>query len=603
MRKVLPALLLLSGAATGLAYWFISGILRPAEPIPVTILYRFGDTDYLSLIYAVSRFQFHEFVTTGLGTPRWISFPPGLSMFYALPIAIFGDSGFPIGDALLSMLRMVACILAARSFTRERGTTACIALAIFVLTGPLPYVSRYWELFYRPLWDLRYLRPYVTGIFSLALIVSTCHVHRMLSDGRVHWGLCALQGVLIGLAAQGDFHLAVIATFASTVILATALIYSPAMWKGTFTATLAIGLACLAVMTPMLIEVIFAQPDALARLGQVTISRLHPPLLWDLVRWPETIALGMICLVIGGWRIGGAGMQMARQLLFITYLFVIVAIFAAPLSVIVLGRGIQMHHFPFRGWGFTILGLTIAALIAGLALADALVARRHRQVRIVFLAALATGLLGGHFAYITLQSARAARLETQQRVFPSAGLEPVAGYRHDLDNLWGELQKRDYQNADVLGTFNQQLGMLWLTRRRHHLWNPDPFLTTVDDYVIEQRVLAFAQLVQMSREEFNTHLQDSYFQVWFLGSNKWARLGRYQGPGLAVHDSEVKALDAAFANPISLNSRLDIVILERSGSFATDKGPAEGFRKTYENLTFTVWLKDSLVGGSQSAGN
>jgi hypothetical protein len=79
--------------------------MRPDGSFPVTILYRFGDTDYLSLFYALSRFQFHEFVSQGIEPPRLIGFPTGLSFLYGLPIAAFGDAGIPIADVVISMLR------------------------------------------------------------------------------------------------------------------------------------------------------------------------------------------------------------------------------------------------------------------------------------------------------------------------------------------------------------------------------------------------------------------------------------------------------------------------------------------------------------------
>jgi hypothetical protein len=80
MKRLLLGLSGLIAAASGLIYWIVSIILQSNEPFPVIIFYRFGDTDYLSLIYALSRFRFHEFVTEGIEAPRLLSFPPGISM-------------------------------------------------------------------------------------------------------------------------------------------------------------------------------------------------------------------------------------------------------------------------------------------------------------------------------------------------------------------------------------------------------------------------------------------------------------------------------------------------------------------------------------------
>src|SRR5580692_1380313 len=83
---------------SGLLYWPISFVLQPGQPLPVTILYHFGDTDYLDLYYAAARFRFHEFLTEGIEAPRLVPFPYGLAYIYGLPIMLFGDAGFMVGD-------------------------------------------------------------------------------------------------------------------------------------------------------------------------------------------------------------------------------------------------------------------------------------------------------------------------------------------------------------------------------------------------------------------------------------------------------------------------------------------------------------------------
>src|SRR5206468_2634029 len=120
------------------------------------------------------------FVTQGIEPARLIGFPTGLSLLYALPIAILGDAGFPVADLLISILRMAVCLLAARVFFRTPAAIAAAATAVFVFTGPLPLLSHFWTLFYRPLWDMRYLRPFVTGLFALLLVINTHYFDRAL---------------------------------------------------------------------------------------------------------------------------------------------------------------------------------------------------------------------------------------------------------------------------------------------------------------------------------------------------------------------------------------------------------------------------------------
>jgi hypothetical protein len=583
MQKNALMLLLPVAAASGLVYWLISAALLGTEPFPVTILYRYGDTDYLSLIYAFSRFQFHEFATEGLGPPRLLSFPPGLAMFYALPIAILGDYGFPVADVVVAILRMAVCFLVAKAIFKSANAAAMAAIVIFVVTGPLPLVSRYWELFNRPLWDMRLLRPYVGGLLALSLVLTTHRVRAMLSGGRYQWRLCAVHGVSIGLAAQGELHLGIIASFSTAAVLAYSAATVPNGWRRAIASGAWIGGACLIVLIPMVIEVLASHPDVLGRFGQRTVSRLSPPLLFDLVQWFDVAALGLIAAVIAWRRVGDDAMTEGRQLLMMSCFYVLMAALSTPLSGMVLGRGVQMFHFPFRSWGFTILGYTIAGLIAVPHFLKRITKNGGRPTAALTAGALIA--LSIHFAHMARTSLDFSRRDVQQRSYPGEGLEPIVGYRTDLGGLWKELQREQYRERRVLGTLNQQLAMLWLTRPGHYTWNPDPFVSMVTNDDIEKRLIAFCQLVQMTPESFARHLREMYFRVYLLSSQRWSEFG--------MPDTEHHRLVDRYATPMPVDPSLDIVILEREGSFRDLPGPERGFHKTYENRTFSLWLRDS----------
>jgi len=561
--------------------------LRSNEPFPVTILYRFGDTDYLSLIYAFSRFQFHEFVTEGIEAPRLLSFPPGISMFYAAPIALVGDYGFPLADGVLSVVRLAVCFLLSRIFFRSPLAVISACLAIFVLTGPLPLVSRYWELFYRPLWDMRYLRPFVTGLFALALVVSIYHLYATRPGSRIRPALCVIHGVLIGLAAQGDLHLAIIASFTTAVVLTYSVVRSPTRWGAPVIAGVQIGAACLIAVSPMIVEVLNSTPDALRRLGDVTLSRLHPPILFDIVPWAEISALGVIYFVLEWRKIGGEILRPGRDLIFVTFLLAVMSVLSTPLSSIILGRGIQMHHFPHRSYGFTILGYVLVSLLMASICLEWLRTRFSPCVPMAMACGAIVFLVVGHLSFQTFRSIEIARSDIQQRTFDSEGWDRIPGYRHDLDELWRELAGPQYRNDRVLGTFDQQLGMLWLTRPDHWLWLPDTVLTTVPDAAIEERVISLAQLVQMTPHKFVQRLNEIYFTVRVLGCWKW-------WPEWRVPESDRGRLEAQYAEPTPIRGRLDLVVLEHGGSFDDLGEPTTGFRKTYENATFAVWRRKTV---------
>jgi hypothetical protein len=582
MDRLLLGLSGLIAAASGLIYWIVSIILQSNEPFPVLILYRFGDTDYLSLIYALSRFKFHEFVTEGIEAPRLLSFPPGISMFYAVPIALVGDYGFPLADGVVCVVRLAVCFLLSRIFFRSPMVVISAGLAIFVLSCPLPLISRYWGLFYRPLWDMRYLRPFVTGLFALALVVSIYHLYAVRPGNRIRPALCVLHGALIGLAAQGDLHLAIIASFTTAAVLTWSVARSPTRWAAPVIAGMQIGAACLIAMSPMIVQVLNSTPDASRRLGEVMLSRLHPPILFDIV--PEISALGIIYFVLEWQKIGGEIFRPGRDLIFVTFLLAVMSVLSTPLSSVILGRGIQMHHFPYRSYGFTILGYALVSVMMASICLEWLRRRFSPYVPTAMACGAIVSLVVVHLSFQTFRSIEIARSDIQQRTWDHEGLDRIPGYRHDLDELWRELAGQQYRNDRVLGTFDQQLGMLWLTRPDHWLWLPDPFLTTVPDAAIEERVISLAKLVQMTPQKFLQRLNEPYFIVWVLGSWKW-------WPETRPPESDRLRLEAQYAEPTPIRGRLDVVVLERRGSFDDLREPTTGFRKTYENATFVVWKR------------
>lgn len=581
-------LAILTAGISGLLYWIVAALIRPNASFPVTILYRFGDTDYLSLFYALSRFQFHEFVTQGIEPARLIGFPTGLSFLYALPIAVFGDSGFPVADLIISMLRMTACLLAARIFFRTPAAIAAAAIAVFVLTGPLPLLSDYWTLFYRPLWDMRYLRPFVTGLFALCLVINTHYFNEALYRPLPDWRLSIFQGALIGLTVQGDLHLAMIACFVTGTLYLYAIIRKPSRWN-TLLASAGITATAIAVMLPLVIvQLINTNPDASRRLGWVTLSRTNPPLMWPDVPWQGILTLSVLFALIWWKQIGGDKLRNGRRMVGLSLLFAVMSVLSLPLSAIVLGRGIQVFHFPFRAFGFVILGFAFVGLILGWFAFHSLARLSSLRTATLVVGSAVAVLALIHGLFFGVRAADEVTKSAQQR--PSLGAL-VPGYHSDLDALWRELSGPRYRNMHVAGTFDQQLGMLWLTRPSHWLWLPDPFLTTVSDSAIENRVISFCQLIGMSPTEFDRDLGDPYFVTYILNSFEW--------PQHSPPASERLRLDASYKIPHKIDGRLDLVVLVRSPGYGHFPEVRANFEKTFENATFTVWARPDEIDASE----
>ena len=213
-----------------------------------------------------------------------------------------------------------------------------------------------------------------------------------------------------------------------------------------------------------------------------------------------------------------------------------------------------------------------------------------------------------HLAFICYRSIGQATTEFQQRSWVS-GWAPISGYRTDLIALWQELARPAYAEASVLGTFDHQLGMLWASRERHRLWLPDTFLSTVPNVAIERRLVAFAQHVGMSQTTFAALVPEEYFYNHIINGMRWhaSRHYMFSDPTQYNRDDqhriassdwstiaptdEVNRLRELYKHPVPIEGRLDVIIINRRSSLGDIPGPKLGYRQTYENQSFTVWLK------------
>jgi hypothetical protein len=139
-------------------------------------------------------------------------FPYGLAYLYGVPIKLFGDAGFVVGDVIISIARIAVCMLLMRPFYRTPAARLAAAIVLFTMTGPVPGLSRVWTMFIHPLWDLRNIRPFITGMVALTLVYTTWLVNEDLAAPRPSRVLYVVQGALIGLVMQGDLHTGIIAS-------------------------------------------------------------------------------------------------------------------------------------------------------------------------------------------------------------------------------------------------------------------------------------------------------------------------------------------------------------------------------------------------------
>jgi hypothetical protein len=607
----------------GLSYWLVSVLLHPDEPVSIRIMYRYEDTDYLPLIYTVSRFNVHEFVTLrGAGV---LPFPILFDLPHAAMIALLGDWGFAAADALVMSAWFTLFFLIANIFTKAPSASAFIGLVMLIAAGPWGWIEVLpadlkWQFgIIFDVWGFRYTRPFIAGLFMLALILTTHAITESLIERTARPGTYALHGVLLGSSVQGDVHLAIIGCFVTATIYLF-FIATRSVDRLSIKAPLVTAIGCAVAVLPMAIQYSMGgNTEYTARMGMFSVDRWNPPIYFDIGD-----AIGLVAILSLWGAISLAARRYASNrtrhinlLLGTILLYAVFSILAMPLSATLTGRAFLLYEFHDRRMKFSALGYTvILGILIALSCQDW---RGWRpgpdKLRLAAKLAFATLIAAVAIAGIrssTLIAADQARTTAQPSAWDNAGWPALPNYRADFVELANELRRPQYGDAQVLATFDQQLGMWWLAFRKGYLFIPDPLLSNKPDKVIEERTLQLLYLVGSNTEFLDEKLNDVYFDINFFSHDKWQASAAYTYSELEdytatqieriarttvldswsviVPRSERERLLAAFRHSIEPELLPDIIILPSGAGYDKLGGPGGPYCLAYENTTFRVWI-------------
>jgi hypothetical protein len=592
-------------------------------------MYRYDDTDYLPFIYALARLKLYDFVT--LDASKIVSFPLLFEIPHSAMIALFGDWGFLIGDALVMSIWFILFFFVAKIFTDKPRAVPFIALVMLVAAGPndraavLPASGALG--FHLDVWTFRYTRPFVAGLFMLALVLTTRLVAKSLIERRARLGIFATQGLLLGGAAQGDMHLAIIGCFVTAALYVFSTIRekfnnlslsAPAMTAVGF----ALGVFPMAVQ-----QVMGGNAEYTARLGMFSINRSMPPIYFD---YRDVISLISISILWGVvWILArhysADRLREINLLIGVILVYVVFSVLAIPLSTGLTGRAFLLYEFHDRRMRFSSLGYIVVFGLLLVLTYNSWKARLNPKPlpmvgQLVFAVLFfAVAMIG--IGSSALMAAHRAATTVQPRVWDSTwptgwtGWPALADYRVNFVRLSDELRRLEYNKARVLATFDQQLAIWWLAFRRGYLFIPDPFLSNVSDALIERRTLELLNLVGADSEFLERKLDEDYFVKRFLGHDKWQASRAHTFSSLwdyipaqidqigrtTVLDSwyvflprsERERLVAAFTHSGAPERLPDLIILPNGAGYDRLGGPGSPYQLTYQNSTFRVWLRPS----------
>lgn len=198
----------------------------------------------------------------------------------------------------------------------------------------------------------------------------------------------------------------------------------------------------------------------------------------------------------------------------------------------------------------------------------------------------------------------------------------IPNYRSDFAELARELGRQQYAKDQVLGTFDQQLGMWWLAFRRGYLFIPDAFVSAAPNSLIQRRTLELLRLAGATSQFLNRRLNEPYFIERFLSHGAWQASKAYtyrpiddynqtqadyikrttvlNSWSVITPHSERRRLLAEFNSVPEPAQPPALIILPKGAGYETLPGPAAPYQLAYENGTFRVWrLATEMQGGQR----
>jgi hypothetical protein len=590
--------------------WAIAVPLHPHEDPGVRVMYTTSiDAQYLPQIAAGAQLNFGEselYESYGQGLK---SFPFASTLPYSFCYALFGWVGFPLIEAVVSVLMLILVA----TFLRKCGVARA-----WSWLGGLLYISTYAEVVRFlglrgwsvpipfALWSTRGPRPFLTDLYvfgTLILLLRVCGPE-LRATRFADW---AGVGLGIALLLQSDLYSAItVGSVAGIVVLWQAA--RPTSGGRSFGASAArtgVLAAVIAVAAwPFVVQRLHEHPDIPARFGLFKYPDPRPPFLgagdwvWLGVAW---LAAGLLAVCqspesppatrYGPWLLG---------------VLCTVSFFALPFVTGLTGKLIQIHQFRDRFLAFTAVTFLAALLAVGRWLTCRFVRRPSRVVLTLILAASALNVaIAAARGWVKAHYTHSPRLQTPA----------LPNYRHDLDALAQEFAKPEYADCRVLGTLDYETDLWWSTFRGR-IYLPDAFITNAPDADLERRYATFFKIVGAGEDQFIAFLRDPVKLFHWLGALKYqvnvyyshAPLDRlldppspeelesttYGFPQVRLsRDAERRLRELFRACDPNLASapRLDLIVLPNSPDTRDLAPPTDQFEPAYQNESFRAYRR------------
>lgn len=597
--------------------------IRPDESQNVALLYR-SDPHYLPLIAFLSRGRLGEAtIHPDEQEDRGLTSYPFLAIaLHAGLFAVFGWVGIYMADALV----YVAVALVFRLFLRRLGiarwlaTTAALALVGNVFSLPDMVVQHMgWTT--RPVlqtYDWRIARPLVTDLFFFLTLLGMADVFRPRPLPRSHapW---VLLGLGFATLVQGSFPQAAVMTLALPLTFLLALLFRRGE-RSTLLRGGGVTLLCaIAASMPFFLQRLTEPKELQIRIYLVMPE--HVRSAWGLVEWHggRLFAYLALCLLLLAWtgfhrrKRQSASLAWRIRAVGFVPLYLILAYLGPAITLLVFGRTRQPADF----YHAFLVGGSYFFVLAGLFVWHDVHKRLSRTLR--RRVAVSVPLLLVPFCLFALhQRAREAAVWSTAVPYSvefAPQVHRIPSYRTHFSELTEELRRPLYKHAEVLGTYDKQLFLWWVTFQGRYSLLVDPYCSIQSDGELENRFVWFAKYLGAGESDVSELLHsggEGLVSTWVGGAHYVAvdGLTRYPLESYSAADQkrirnspvfswrhalpeheEARLLSLFRERDVTENPpRVDLVVLPKV-PFLDSLRPPESYRKTFENAGFRVWLR------------
>lgn len=602
------ALCLMIAIANALLPWIITGVMRPSEPLSVSIIYRNvrGDIQYYPMISHLAQGDYREFCVWEQRGRNWHFFPVASLLLHAICIFLFGNWGFICADVLVTIIFYWLLYYFWRLFHIGKTLSAISSLLLVlqipfilgILVGPIAFEIA-------PVWGQRLPRPFVCELFLLLVLIAVSAILRKNSADGKWW--CVLGAGMAALI-QSDIHSAFV--MATSIPVCIWLVASgtdkSSLWRNTLLAALS-GAIC---VLPLVLQRLQHLPDVATRCGLFAAARLAPLYSGaEIAKCLVPLAFFALCY----W----ANLQYRRlhkPLLYFCVLAVIVHL-AVPLSIIVTGHGIQLYQFRDRA-SRIMTYCVLVCILWGLDCLSRRVLKHYRlgeELQRRLQLAVVLSLLIFASCYFWLSYPGISQLYSghmRPKFYPQFRRE----YRTAFAEVTRVLAEKNKDRKQVLATFDHQLLAWWLTFTNGYSFLAEPFMSTVTDQEIEKRVAILCRELGMSPRDYLQFLNLPYVANFWLGLAKYQasaaytfaslhdypqhvrqqirRTSIYDNWHLAIPNSEQQRLLTLFhrVSP-SHNLRWHLLVVRNDKKWAHLTPATKRWKLVYHNKVFRVYQR------------